>query len=38
MSGRTPRDLAEVLMDLESQPPLRLGVMEALKASVKDPA
>jgi len=32
------RDLAEVLMDLESQPPLRLGVMEALKASVKDPA
>jgi len=31
------RDLAEVLMDLESRPPLRLDVMEALKDSVKDP-
>ncbi len=30
-------DLAEVLIDLESDPPLRLDVMEALKESVKDP-
>ena len=31
------RDLAEVLMDLESEPLLRFDVMEALKESVKDP-
>jgi len=31
------RDLAEVLMDLESGPALRHDVMEALKDSVKDP-
>jgi len=29
------RDLAEVLMDLEADPLLRLDVMEALKEAVK---
>jgi len=28
-------ELAEVLIDLEAEPALRLGVMEALKDSVK---
>ena len=28
------RDLAELLMDLEAEPPLRLNVMEALKDSI----
>ena len=32
---RETKDLAEVLIDLEDEPVLRLGVMDALKDSVK---